>query len=112
MLGLTSSLLLGVLAAAIMGGAQAAFMTMGQAVTQSIATDEYRGRIASINSFSLGGMMATMNLFNGSIAESIGAQYLLLIQGLLFTAVVLITMVPFTGRQVYGRRPILEAQTA
>lgn len=111
-LSLTTSLGAAVLAAAVMGGAQAAFMTMGQAVTQSIAIDEYRGRIASINSFSLGGMMATMNLFNGSIAEQVGAQNLLFIHGLIFTVVVLVTIVPLTGRQVYGRRPILESQMA
>lgn len=109
-LAFSTSLVLGVLAAAVMGGAQAAFMTMGQAVTQSIAVDEYRGRVASINAFSLGGMMATMNLFNGSIAEVFGAQSLLLIDGLLFTAVVLITIVPMTGRKVYGRQPLFEAQ--
>ncbi len=111
-LALSTTLVVAVLAAAVMGGAQAAFMTMGQAVTQSIAVDEYRGRIASINAFSLGGMMATMNLFNGSIAEVFGAQSLLLIDGILFTAVVLITIVPLTGRKVYGRQPLMEAQAA
>ena len=111
-LALSTTLVVAVFAAAIMGGAQAAFMTMGQAVTQSIAVDEYRGRVASINAFSLGGIMATMNLFNGSIAEVFGAQSLLLIDGILFTAVVLITIVPLTGRKVYGRQPLLEAQAA
>ena len=112
LLAFSTSLVLGVVAAAIMGGAQAAFMTMGQAVTQSIAVDEYRGRVASINAFSLGGMMATMNLLNGSIAEIFGAQSLLLIDGIIFTAVVLITIVPMTGRKVYGRQPLFEAQPA
>ena len=112
LIAFSTSLVLGVVAAAIMGGAQAAFMTMGQAVTQSIAVDEYRGRVASINAFSLGGMMATMNLLNGSIAEIFGAQSLLLIDGIIFTAVVLITIVPMTGRKVYGRQPLFEAQPA
>jgi len=102
----------GVLAAAIMGGAQAAFMTMGQAVTQSIATNEFRGRVASINSFSLGGMMALMNLFNGSIADSVGVQPLLLIYGLTFGSIVAVTILPITGRQVYGRTPLPEGQFA
>lgn len=109
LLALTTSLAVAVGAAAIMGGAQAAFMTMGQAVTQSIATDEYRGRVASINSFSLGGTMATMNLFNGSLAEQFGAQPLLLIHGTIFVAIVAITFVPRTGRLVYGRRPVAQA---
>lgn len=103
LLALTTSLVFAVGAAVVMGGAQAAFMTMGQAVTQSIATDEYRGRVASINSFSLGGMMATMNLFNGSLAEQFGSQPLLLIHGAIFVAIVALTFLPATGRRVYGR---------
>ena len=109
LLALTTSLAFAVGAAVIMGGAQAAFMTMGQAVTQSLAVDEYRGRVASINSFSLGGMMATMNLFNGSLAEQYGAQSLLLIHGVIFIAVIAITFIPATGRQVYGREPVAQA---
>lgn len=112
LLSLTDSLVVGIAAAAIMGGAQAAFMTIGQAVTQSIATNEFRGRVASINSFSLGGMMAMMNLFNGSIADEIGAQSLLLIYGMVFALVVAVTMIPPTGRQVYGRAAIPEAHLA
>lgn len=112
LLSLTSSLAVGIAAAAIMGGAQAAFMTMGQAVTQSIATNEYRGRVASINSFSLGGMMAMMNLFNGGIADQYGAQSLLFVYGLIFAGLVVLTLIPVTGRQVYGRTAIPEAQLA
>ena len=106
LLALTTSLMLGIIAAAIMGGGQAAFMAMGQAVTQSIAVDEFRGRVASINAFSLGGIMATMNLFNGSIADVFGSQSLLLIYGSLFTVILVLTFLPATGRQVYGRRPL------
>lgn len=102
-LALTTALPVAIAAAAMMGGAQAAFMTIGSAVTQSIATDEYRGRVASINSFSLGGMMATMNLLNGSIAEQVGAQPLLLIHGAIFVVIVGLTLLPATGRRVYGR---------
>ncbi|MGE3961729.1 MAG: MFS transporter [Dehalococcoidia bacterium] len=109
LLGLTTSLAVGVAAAAIMGGAQAAFMTMGSAVTQSIAVNEFRGRVSSINSFSLGGTMAMMNLLNGSIAEEVGARPLLLIHGALFVVIVAMTLLPYTGRQVYGRAPIAQA---
>ncbi|MEX2446083.1 MAG: MFS transporter [Dehalococcoidia bacterium] len=105
LLALTTSLVVAVAAAAVMGGAQAAFMTMGQAVTQSIATDEFRGRVASLNAFSLGGMMATMNLFNGTLAEQFGAQPILLIDGVLFALIVLLSLGTVTGRRVYDRRP-------
>jgi MFS family permease len=112
MLSLTTSLALAFGAAMIMGGAQAAFMTMGQAVTQSIAADEYRGRIASINTLSLGGIMATMNLTNGALGDYVSAQSLLFVEGLIFASIVLVSFFLFTGRRVYGRAPVAEPQVA
>jgi predicted MFS family arabinose efflux permease len=103
LLALTGNLYLGFAAAAVMGGAQAAFMTMGQAVTQSIAAEEFRGRVASINSFSLGGIMAIMNLLNGSLAGGLGAEPLLLVEGTIFISIMLISLSLVTGRRVYGR---------
>jgi MFS family permease len=112
LLSLTTTLVLAFGAAMIMGGAQAAFMTMGQAVTQSIASDEYRGRIASLNTLSLGGVMATMNLTNGSLGEVFGAQTLLFAEGMIFVSIMILSLFLFTGRRVYGRAPILEPQAA
>jgi MFS family permease len=111
-LSMTGTLYLAVPAAALMGGAQAAFMTMGQAVTQSIATDEFRGRVASINTFSLGGVMATMNLLNGSLADEFGAEPLLFVHGLIFFAAMVLSLFLLTGRRVYGRAPALEPARA
>jgi MFS family permease len=111
-LSLTGTLPLAVVAAAFMGGAQAAFMTMGQAVTQSIAADEFRGRVASINTFSLGGVMATMNLLNGSLADELGAQPLLFIHGFIFFGIMVASLFLLTGRRVYGRVPVLETAGA
>ena len=111
-LALTSVLWLATLAAVVMGGAQAAFMTMTQAVTQATATDEYRGRVASLNTVALGGMMATMNLLNGTLADAFGAAPLLFWEGLIFGAIVLVSLFAVTGRRVYGRSSTLEAQPA
>ena len=112
-LSLTTSLWLATVAAAVMGGAQASFMTMGQAVTQSIAVDEFRGRVASINAFSLGGIMAIMNLFNGSLGSAVGTMPLLFGEGLLFALIIVASLFLATGQRVYGRRPaVLEAQPA
>jgi MFS family permease len=108
-LALTSVLWLATIAAALMGGAEAAFMTMTQAVTQATATDEYRGRVASLNTVALGGMMATMNLFNGTLADQLGASTMLFWEGLIFVGVVTISLFAVTGRRVYGRAPSLEA---
>lgn len=102
-LSLTTDVVAAIGAAALMGGAQAAFMTMAQAVTQSIAVDEFRGRVASINSFSLGGTMAIVNLVNGSVAGSFGSQNLLLFEGLAFVLIVFASFLLVTGRHAYGR---------
>jgi MFS family permease len=112
MLALTSVLWLATFAAVIMGGAQAAFMTMTQSVTQATAADEFRGRVASINTLGLGGMMATMNLLNGSLADQFGAHSLLFWEGLVFATIVLLSLFVVTGRRVYGRVPAVEAQPA
>jgi MFS family permease len=112
LLSLTATLWLATVAAAFMGGAQAAFMTMTQATTQSIAADEFRGRVASINTFSLGGAMAIMNLTNGSLAAYVGAHNILRVDGIIFVAAVLLGLLAVSGRRAYGRGPALEAQPA
>jgi MFS family permease len=109
-LSLTSVLWLATIAAALMGGAEAAFMTMTQAVTQATAADEFRGRVASLNTVALGGMMATMNLFNGTLADQLGASTLLFWEGLIFVGVVAISLFAVTGRRVYGRAGTMEPQ--
>jgi MFS family permease len=112
LLSLTGTIWVALAAAALMGGAQAAFMTIAQAVTQSIAADEFRGRVASINSFSLGGMMAIVNLLNGSLDAYLGASRLLFWEGTIFVLIVLLSLLVVSGRRVYGRGPAMEAQLA
>jgi hypothetical protein len=112
LLGLTSIVWLAFPAAMLMGGAQAAFMTMTQAVTQAAAADEFRGRVASINTVALGGMMATINLVNGSLADALGAHSLLFWEGIIFATLVGLSLFAVTGRRVYGRAPALEPQAA
>jgi MFS family permease len=113
LLSLTSTLWMAMLAAALMGGAQSSFMVMTQATTQSIATDEFRGRVASINTFALGGAMAIMNLANGSLASTVGTENILRFNGLIFVLIVLLGFFVATGRRAYGgRSPAFEAQPA
>ncbi|MEK7217230.1 MAG: MFS transporter, partial [Chloroflexota bacterium] len=87
-------------AAFIMGWNQAAFMTLGQAITQSLADDEYRGRIASINTMSFQGLMALMNLSNGMFADQFGAAFVLLMNGVLFVLVMLLSFLVTVPRRV------------
>jgi len=91
------------LAAAVMGGSQAAFMTMGQALMQSLAADEFRGRIASLNTLSFGGIMALMNLFNGFLGTHTTAASILLADGILFASIMLASFSFAVPRGVYVR---------
>ncbi len=88
-------------AAMVMGFSQSAFMTLGQAITQTVADDRYRGRIASINTLAFQGLMAVMNLSNGMLADLWGSQMVLLMNGSLFTAVMVGSLLAFTSRDVY-----------
>jgi len=88
-------------AAAIMGGSQAAFMTMGQATMQALAVNEYRGRIASLNSLSLGGVMSLMNLANGYLGIQFSAAEILLAQGLLYVIIMVVSIGFTLPRSVY-----------
>lgn len=101
LLALAPTLPVALLAAVIIGGSQAAFMTMGQALMQALAANEFRGRIASLNLLSFGGIMAVMNLANGALGTHVGAALILLVDGLLFAAVMLVSLAFATPRRVY-----------
>jgi MFS family permease len=88
-------------AAAIMGASQAAFMTMGQALMQALAGNEFRGRVASMNLLVLGGVMSIMNLANGALGTVFPAAAILLVTGLLFVGVMLVSVAFATPRRVY-----------
>jgi MFS family permease len=102
MLSFATTLWVATLCAALMGGAQAAFMTMGQAITQAMAADEYRGRVASINTFMLGGAMSIMNLSNGALGGVFTPQFLIAANGIAFVLVMMFSAFVLTGRKVYG----------
>jgi hypothetical protein len=103
LLSFTASLTLAVGAAVLMGASQSAFMTMGQAITQSLAADIYRGRLASINTFSLGGIMSVMNLANGFFGSRFSPAALLFVNGMVFVLVMLLSVLAMTPRRVYVR---------
>lgn len=89
--------------ALMMGSTQAAFMTLGQAITQSLAADEFRGRVASINTMSFQGLMAVMNLANGYFTDYSSASAVLFVNGGLFMAIMLLSLLMVTPRTVYTR---------
>ncbi|MPZ15057.1 MAG: MFS transporter [Chloroflexi bacterium] len=89
------------LAVVIMGASQAAFMTMSQSTIQALGLNEYRGRLASLNTFSLGGIMSLMNLANGFLGTSLPASVILLSNGLLFAAIMAVSFASAVARMAY-----------
>ena len=93
---------LALLGAAAMGGSQAAFMAIGGAMVQSLAPDRMRGRISGLNQINIGGTMAVMNLVNGFAADRFGTTNVLLVLGLSFSIVVVVSLaVSGTLRGIY-----------
>ena len=101
LLAVAPNLVVALVAAAIVGASQAAFMTMGQALMQSLAANEFRGRLASLNLFSFGGIMAMMNLGNGALGTQFSPAAILLVDGLLFMGVMVVSLVFATPRRIY-----------
>ncbi len=100
------------LGTAAMGGSQAAFMAIGGAMVQSLAPDGMRGRISGLNQINIGGTMAVMNLVNGFAADRFGAPNVLLVLGLGFTAIVVVSLVFGTLRGIYQGSIAVPARAA
>ena len=75
------------MAAAFMGGSQAGFMTLTHVVVQTIVPDSVRGRVSSIFTFHVGGMMAIFNLVNGAVSDVIDVSIVFIVTGLAFVIV-------------------------
>ncbi|MSQ10740.1 MAG: MFS transporter [Dehalococcoidia bacterium] len=88
-------------AAVLMGATQAAFMTLGEAITQAVADDGYRGRVASVNTMSFQGLMAVMNLSNGVMSDIVGPQLVLVATGSAFMLIMLGGFLVATSRDIY-----------
>ena len=108
-LALSVNMPMALAAAAFMGAAQAGFMTLTHTMIQSVTDDSVRGRVGSVYSIHIGGMMATANLANGVLADvpwfagfpMIGATLVLLAGGAAFIAVMMASWWALTVRRIY-----------
>jgi MFS family permease len=75
--------------AALLGAFGTGYMTINQAIVQSIAPDHLRGRITSLFSLHAGGLMAFMQLGNSAVAEFLNARGAFLVTGILLVVVLL-----------------------
>ena len=76
-------------------------MTQVAAITQSLTDDKYRGRVASIYTFHIGGFMALVNLTNGLVAESIDVSNILMVGGSLFVVIMVASVATMVFRRIY-----------
>ena len=77
--------------AALLGAFGAGYMTINQAIVQTITPDRLRGRVTSLFSLHAGGIMSFMQLGNSAIAEFLNARGAFLVTGLLLV-VILVAM--------------------
>ena len=111
-LGLSFNMPMALAAAAGMGASQAGFMTITHTMIQSIVPDGIRGRVAGIYSMHVGGMMASVNLINGGLADYINAPVLLSVGGVMFIVIMFLSLQRVTIRQIYTRGLGREAYSA
>jgi len=102
-LALSSGMPMAVGAAVAMGASQAGFMTLTHTMIQSITPDGVRGRVGGVYSVHIGGMMASANLINGGLADSLDAAMLLLVAGVGFVIVMFASWQGVTLRGIYRR---------
>jgi len=88
-------------AAALMGAAQAGFMTLTHSMIQAIVPDGVRGRVGGVYSVHVGGMMAAANLFNGTLSDTLNAPLLLTVGGIAFIVVMFVSWRVATTRRIF-----------
>lgn len=101
MLGVSANMYTALLSAAAMGASQAGFMTLTHTMIQTVTPDELRGRVGGVYSLHIGGMMATVNFANGGMADFIAASNLLLVGGVAFAIIVILSLRVPIIKQIY-----------
>ena len=101
-LGLSSNLIISLIAALFMGLGQAGFMIISHTIIQTLSPNHIRGRIAGVYAMYLGGSMALFNFLNGLYADFFDPGYSIAIQGITFVSIVIITRKNFILRSIYS----------
>lgn len=92
-----------------MGASHSGYMTLTHTMIQTIVPDSVRGRIGGVYSLHIGGTMALVNLSNGALADSISAPVLLIVGGVAFVAMMLVSLQHGILRQIYTQGLRVEA---
>ena len=76
-------------------------MAIAGAVIQTSSPDAIRGRVMSVYLWHIGGMMATFNWINAALSDNIGSKPVLIISGVAFFGVVIISLISKPLRSLY-----------
>ena len=115
LLALSVNMPMAIAAAMLMGASQAGYMTLTHTMIQTVTEDSIRGRVGAVYSVHIGGIMASMNWANGFIADlpvlrlhalgglwnTIPAETMLTVGGIVFIVTVLISWWLMTLRSIY-----------
>jgi MFS family permease len=101
LLSWSDSSTLSIAATVVMGANQAGFMTISHTIIQSLTEDHVRGRVAGVYSVHVGGSMAVTNMANAAFADVFSASSVLVFGGLVFVAVVVISLGSGQLRKLY-----------
>ena len=101
LLAWSDSSTLSIAATMVMGATQAGFMTISNTIIQSLTEDHVRGRVAGVYSIHVGGSMAVTNIANAGFADVFGASSVMVFGGLIFLAVVFVSLGSGSLRKLY-----------
>ena len=106
-LGVSAGLQYAMIGTVVIGISHAAFMTIATIMIQSVAPDYLRGRITSIYLIHAGGLMSFSYFANGVLADLYEPSRILIIGGIAFLTVVIISWFIHTPRLIYKRGAII-----
>ena len=92
LLAWSDSSTLSIVAAVLMGANQAGFMTITHTIIQTLTEDHVRGRVAGVYQVHVGGSMAVTNMANAAFADVFSASSVLVVGGLIFVGVVVVSL--------------------
>ena len=101
-LGISDSNNLALIGCCLMGGSQAAYMAISNAVVQLETPDGIRGRVLSVYFWHIGGMMAVLNLGNAAVSDRIGIGWVLSVEGASFLVFLGLSLSITSLRRLYG----------
>ena len=92
---------LAMLATMAMGASQAGFMILAAILIQSVVPDGIRGRVSSIYIMHAAGIMSFANFANGRFSDMFNPGWVLMIAGLAFLTIIIISAMESTMRRMY-----------